>query len=98
MRPVLYAHFAGVKKRRNGVPANPGVKGSPRGSASPLGTPSTPRTACRGGKQYRTGTTGSGVPASLANLAPLRRGETDRNTDPTDPTPVVPQETEPPRT
>jgi len=53
------------------------------------------KSGCSRGQQQKTlHTAGVVSPTSLVNLATPRRGETDRNTDQTDPTPVVPQETD----
>jgi len=90
-------HPAGVKKRRNGAPTNPGSRVQIDGATSskkPLRRqePVQPRQAAK-----TLHTAGVVSPTSLVNLASLRRGETDRNTDQTDQTPAVPQETDPPR-
>jgi hypothetical protein len=53
-----------------------------------------PRAGAAAASSKNTAHSGSGVPAPLANLAPPRRGETDRNTEQTKPTPVVPQGTD----
>ena len=83
MRLVLCPHLAGVKKRRHGVPMNPGSR-----VRIDAATPhrerhrrQAPRAAVASSNE--TAQTGVVSPTSLVNLAPPRRGETDRNTDQT---------------